>query len=133
MVFTLSFIRNDNHRGHLCYASKFAVIIIRVRACQGCKVPLPLCHDCQRSEVPLLHYRSARISDDLNFRICTSARTSKDLKFCIRTSAWTGILKIWFRFRTSALPRLPKCEVRHFRSVLIVKDLRFRFRTSILP
>ena len=115
---------------------------------QRCEVPLLhlLCLNCQRYEVQLPHFRSAR--------------TFNGLTLCFRTSALSLWTKIWsFAFHTSArpgfrrsrsssalvLPGLPnmgkatfafhlcrdfqRCEVPlpHFCSALTAKDLKFCF------
>ena len=87
--------------------------------CQRPDVPLPHCLDCQRSEdpLPLCLYCQRSEFPRPNFR---SALTAKNVKF---------------RFRTSALPWLPKIWSSAFRtcSARTSKDVKFRFCISSLP
>ena len=98
---------------------------------------LPSCLDCQRSEVQLPHF--------------CSARTSKGLKLFFRTSALPWLPNIWSSaFQTSVLPGLrtissppphlfdqdfQRCEapLLHFISAGTSKDVKFLFRTSTPP
>ena len=86
--------------------------------CQRSEVPLPLCLYCQRSEVPRPHFRSALTAKKCEVPLphFRSALTAKYVKFCFRTSALSWLAKIWSSaFRT--------CSAR------TSKDLQFRFCT----
>ena len=64
---------------------------------------LPLSLDCQRCEVPHLHFCSALTAKDVKFHFCT-ALIAKDQKFCFCTTLTAMDLK--FGFHTFALPVL---------------------------
>ena len=108
--------------------------ISRITASSGSALPTWL--DCQRSKVQLPHFRFVL--------------TAKDLKFCFRTSAVNWLSKL-LRY-TSTLPWLPmmwtsasasplcfgypwrdRSSVPHFCSTKFSEDVKFRFRTSVLP
>ena len=106
--------------------------------CQRSEVPLPLCLYCQRSEVPRPHFRSAF--------------TSKNVKFLFRTSALPWPPNMW-----SSVSALPLCldwqrsevplsafnlcldlhrfavSLPHFRSILTDKDQKIVFSTNTVP
>ena len=95
--------------------------------CQRSEVPLPLCLYCQRYEVPRPHFRSALTAKNVIFRYRTSL-TAKYVKFCKRTSALPSLAKC---FPHLFCQDFQKCEVPlpHFISAWTYKDLQFRFCT----
>ena len=92
--------------------------------CQRSAVLLPHLHclDGYRSEIPLPHF--------------CSALTAKDLMFRFRTSALPWLPKIWSSTsELSFCTDCQKCEVSlpHFRSALTAEYVKFCFRISALP
>ena len=69
---------------------------------------LLLCLDCQRPDVPLLHFRSALTAKDLKFSF-RYVFTAKDLKFHVRTFVLHWLPKMWSS--ACALPLCLDCQI----------------------
>ena len=99
--------------------------------CQRSEVPLPLCLYCQRSEVPRPHFRSALTAKNVKF---LSAPT---LPWLPNMWSFASAISLCLDWQKSEIPLsalvLPgqRCEVPlpHFISAWTSKDLQFRFCT----